>query len=88
VHPVDHVCVEPVTFKKQVKVVSTRRSVSTQPTGSGYATFLSVARLIANKLSEQGETPRDLIDVRNFIVFSMKPVSKARSKSPARPRSP
>lgn len=80
VHPVDHVCVEPTTFRKQVKAVSARRSVSAQPSGSGYTTFLSVARLIANKLSEQGEAPRDLLDVRSFIIFTMKPASKARPK--------
>ncbi len=83
VHPFDHVCVEPTMFRKQVKAVSAQRSVSARPSGIGYATFLSVARLIANKLTEQGEVPRDLMDVRNFIVFTMKPVSKARPKPKA-----
>ena len=83
VHPLDHVCVEPTTFRKQVKAVSAQRSVSARPSAGGYATFLSVARLIANKLTEQGEVPRDLIDVRNFIVFTMKPASKARPKPKA-----
>jgi hypothetical protein len=83
VHPLDHVCVEPTMFRKQVKAVSAQRSVSARPSGSGYGTFLSVARLIANKLTEQGEVPRDLMDVRNFIVFTMKPVSKARPKPKA-----
>jgi hypothetical protein len=85
VHPLDHVCVEATTFKKQVKAVPAQRAVSARPSGSGYATFLSVARLIANKLAEQGEVPRDLMDVRDFIVFTMKPASKARPK-PKAPR--
>jgi hypothetical protein len=80
VHPADHVCVETAMFKKQVKAVSAKRSIPAQPSGNGYATFLSVARLIANKLVERGEVPRDLLDVRDFIVFTMKPVSKARPK--------
>jgi hypothetical protein len=70
-------------FRKQVKAVSAKRSVSARPSGSGYAAFLSVARLIANKLAEQGEVPRDLMDVRSFIVFTMKPASKARPKPTA-----
>ena len=83
VHPLDLVCVEPTMFRKQVKAVLVQRSVSARPSGSGYATFLSVARLIANKLAEQGEVPRDLMDVRSFIVLTMKPASKARPKRKA-----
>ncbi|HEY3499184.1 MAG TPA: hypothetical protein VGK73_31050 [Polyangiaceae bacterium] len=83
VHPLDHVCVEAAMFKKQLKLVSAQRSVSARPSGSGYATFLSVARLIANKLTEQGEMPRDLMDVRGFIVFTRKPAPEARPKPKA-----
>jgi hypothetical protein len=78
--PLDHVCVDPAMFKKQVKECSPQRSVTARATSAGYATFLSVARLIANKLAEQGEVPRDLLDVRDFIVFTMKPTPKARAK--------
>lgn len=83
VHPLDHVCVDAAMFKKQVKAVSAQRSVPARPSASGYATFLSVARLIANRLAEQGEVPRDLLDVRDFIVFTMKPASKAPPKPKA-----
>jgi hypothetical protein len=86
VHPLDHVCVDAAMFKKQVKAVSAQRSVPARPSGSGYATFLSVARLIANKLAELGEVPRDLMDVRDFIVFTMKPASKAPKPKAARER--
>jgi len=79
VHPLNHVCVEATMFKKQVKAVA-GRSAPAKPSGSGYATFLSVARLIANKLAEQGEVPRDLMDVRAFIVFTLKPASKPSPK--------
>jgi hypothetical protein len=76
--PLDHVCVEPAMFKKQVKECSPQRSVPARASSSGYATFLSVARLVANKLAEQGEVPRDLLDVRDFIVFTRKPTPKVR----------
>jgi hypothetical protein len=78
--PLDHVCVEPTMFKKQVKECSRQRSVTTRAASSGYATFLSVARLVANKLAEQGEVPRDLMDVRDFIIFTLKPTPKARAR--------
>jgi hypothetical protein len=77
VHPIEHVCVEPTFFKKQLKLIS-KRTVSARPTSAGYASFLSVARLVANKLAEQGEVPRDLWDVRDFIVFTLKPVPKTK----------
>jgi hypothetical protein len=78
--PIDHVCVDAPMFKKQVKECSPGRSVSPKASSAGYATFLSVARLIANKLAEQGEVPRDLMDVRHFIIFTLKPTPKVRAK--------
>jgi hypothetical protein len=77
-HPLDHVSVDPATFKKLLKVSSPKRSVSPRASSTGYATFLSMARLVANKLAEQGEVPRDLLDVRDFVVFTMKPTPKGR----------
>ena len=81
VHPTEHVCVESTTFRKQVKAALSRRPIAAQPNGSGYANFLAVVRLIANKLSEHGELPRDLFDVRDFIVFTLKPAPKKKVKS-------
>ena len=86
VHPGDHVCVEPVTFRKQNKLSTSRRTVGAQPNSTGYTSFLSIARLIANKLAEQGEVPRDLFDARDFIVQTLKPIPKgklARDKAKA-----
>ena len=82
VHPTEHVCVEPTTFRKQMKLSSSHRPVSAQPTGSGYAGFLAIVRLIANKLSEHGEPPRDLFDVRDFITLTLKPAPKKHVKAP------
>jgi hypothetical protein len=66
-------------FKKQLKVSSVKRTITARPSSSGYASFLSIARLVANKLAEQGEVPRDLWDVRDFIVFTLKPVPKPKA---------
>jgi hypothetical protein len=78
VHPTEHVCVEPTAFRKQLRTSASRRSVAAQPSGAGYTSFLRVARLIADKLAEHGELPRDLLDVRDFIVFTLQPAPKAR----------
>ena len=85
VHPLDHVCVEPAMFKKQLKLSGAPSAVTTKPSPAGYSSLLSVARLIANKMAEQGEIPRDLWDVRDFIVFTLKPVPKAKAPKKAAP---
>jgi hypothetical protein len=38
-----------------------------------------MARLIGNRLAEQGEVPRDLLDVRDFIAITLKPPPKGRT---------
>jgi hypothetical protein len=84
VHPTEHVCVEGTTFRKQAKAFATHRAVAPQASGSGYASFLAVVRLVANKLSENGELPRDLFDVRDFITLTLKAAPKKKAK-PAKP---
>lgn len=78
IHPTQHVCVEPFAFRQQLKAFS-RSSAGAKPSGVGYTRFLSVSRLIANRLAERGELPRDLLDVRDFICTALKPASKART---------
>lgn len=80
VHPTEHVCVESTAFRKQMKASITHRPVGAQPSGAGYATFLAIVRLTANKLSEHGELPRDLFDVRDFITLTLKPAPKKKAK--------
>jgi hypothetical protein len=85
VHPTEHVCVEPIAFKKQLKASLSRRPISAEPSGSSYATFLGIVRLVANKLSEREELPRDLFDVRDFITATLKPAPKKKAAKPAKP---
>ncbi len=87
VHPTKHVCVEPISFNRQMKASSSHRPVAPRPNGSGYASFLSIVRLIAHKLSEHGELPRDLFDVRDFIMLTSKPAPKKPGKVATRGRS-
>jgi hypothetical protein len=87
VHPTEHVCVEPTTFKKQMKATGSRRPVAVQPSAAAYASLLAMVRLTANKLSEHGELPRDLFDVRDFITLTLKPAPKKKIK-PTKPAQP
>lgn len=79
VHPNAHVCVDATLFRKQLKVSNSHKTVGAQPSSSGYNAFLGVIRLVAKALTDQGEEPRDLFDVRDFIAFTLKP-----EKAPAK----
>jgi hypothetical protein len=81
VHPAQHVCVHLMPFRQQLKATGTRGSAGARASSADYARFLGVARLVANKLAEQGEVPRDLLDVHDFIRITQKPATKARTVS-------
>jgi len=89
-HPKEHVCVDLTTFRSQLKLNNVNRAISTQPSSAGYTTFLTNVQIISNKLTERGDVPRDFFDVRDFIVFTLKPGPRApttaasRAKAPAR----
>jgi hypothetical protein len=72
VHPNAHVCVDATLFRRQLKASHSRKTVGAQPNSSGYNVFLGVTRLVANTLTEQGDAPRDLFDVRDFIALTLK----------------
>lgn len=67
VHPAQHVCVHPTTFGVQLKRAGSGSAAPARPSPSGYKRMLAVARLISTKLTEQGQAPRDLLDVYDFI---------------------
>ncbi|HEY8944503.1 MAG TPA: hypothetical protein VIM73_09580 [Polyangiaceae bacterium] len=78
VHPNEHVLVDVLTFRKQLKVLGSKGSLPQSPSGSAYLRCLNAARVISNKLTEQGDTPRDLLDVHDVIRFTLKASSPAR----------
>jgi hypothetical protein len=84
--PNEHVCVHPAAFKQQVKVMGGRGSAPARASTAGYTRFLSVARLVYNKLREQNQEPRDLLDVYDFIRLTAGPATKPRVVAKARPK--
>lgn len=82
-HPSDHVCVHPAAFRQQLKVMGTRVSAPARATTAGYTRFLHLARLVSKKLGEQGESPRDLFDVYDFIRSTLAPSTSTRKRGKA-----
>jgi hypothetical protein len=87
VSPDRHVLVDLPTFRKQLKLLGSKGPLPQSPNGAGYVRCLNAARIIAGKLTEQGEVPRDLLDVHDFIRFTLKAQPPARRpKAPKAPK--
>jgi hypothetical protein len=86
--PDDHVLVDLTTFRKQLKILGAKGTVPSRPSGSAYARCLNAARIVASKLTEQGEVPQDLLDIHDFIRFTLKstPPAARRAKAAKAPK--
>jgi hypothetical protein len=71
VSPVEHVCVEPTAFRKQLKALSRQSTLGVRPNGATYARCQGMARALANALAAQGEVPVDLLEIHAFIRASV-----------------
>lgn len=76
-HPTEHVCVHPVAFRQQLKVMGSHRASPARATSAGYTRLLTTARLVSTKLAEYGPPPRDLLDVYDFVRFTLRPGTSA-----------
>lgn len=81
--PADHVLVDVAAFRKQLKALGAKGTLPPRPTGAAYARCANAARVIASKLAENGEVPEDMLDVHDFVRFSMKPKPAARGAKAA-----
>jgi hypothetical protein len=84
VHPTEHLCVNPAVLRQQLKAIGSRATAPARPTSAGYTRLMAVARAVAKKLTEQGDVPRDMLDVHDFMRITLKAPAKARAPS-ARP---
>jgi len=81
VHPAQHVCVHPVAFRRQLEATGSRTTAPARPSAAAYMRMLAVARFVSSKLTEQGQPPRDLLDVYDFVRVTLAP-----SPKPSKPR--
>jgi hypothetical protein len=79
VHPTDHVCVQPTVFRQQLKATGSTGTVAARPGNTAYAKLLVNTRFVGSQLAGQGEAPRDLLDVLDFIRIALKPPAKVRA---------
>lgn len=85
VSPDTQVLVDVPSIRKQLKMLGAKGTVPQSPSGAGYVRCLNAARVVASKLTEQGEVPQDLLDVHDFIRFTLKTNSPPRrAKAPSK----
>jgi len=89
VFPAEHILVDIASFRKQLKALGAKGTLPPRPSGVAYARCSNAARVIASKLAESGEVPQDLLDVHDFVRFTLKAKPPARAaKGPKAAKAP
>lgn len=81
-HPDEHITVQPKAFREQAKWMAPRLTLHHQPDGAQYERLRRMALRLRNQLVERDMAPRDLMDVFDFMVLSLKPVKKKDIRAP------
>ncbi len=76
IHPGEHICVRPTTFREQAKWMAPRLILGNTPGGAPYLRLVDMARAIKTALEGDGLAPRDLMDVHHFMVMTLAPSAK------------
>ena len=87
--PGEYVLVDLTSFRKELKVLGSKGPLPQRPTGSGYNRCVNAARIVANKLTEHGDPPQDMLDLHDFVHFTLKkPLAAARRPKAAAAKAP
>ncbi len=87
-YPRDHVHVELQNLRRQLKVIGSRRAIPALPSGAAYGFVLAQIRALVHKLTDHGEAPRDLLEVRDFMASTLAPPRARKGKRPPDVREP
>lgn len=80
VDPDECIVVRPTLFRSQAKRMVTGFSLGKSPGSAGYRRCLATAQFVRVRLEEQGEKPRDLMDVYDFIRVTLSGSKHSASK--------
>jgi hypothetical protein len=73
--PFKHIAVKPSTFKSQAKWLAPRLEVSNDVSANTYMEILNMAATLQEGLTARSLTPRDRLDVHDFVVQTLRPSS-------------
>jgi hypothetical protein len=75
VRPEAHVAVRPTVLGKQAQWAHPRLRWATKPDGKAYARILSMAHIVRDSLTGAGHPPKDLLDVYDFMLVTLRPAA-------------
>lgn len=73
VHPEDHVCVRQSAFRREAAVFGPSRLYSRRPKRTAYQNYLRISKQTWERLEEEGYSPRDFLDIHDFIWATLRP---------------
>jgi hypothetical protein len=77
-YPDAHFCVRESVFWLQTRWLAPRMVPHRMPSGPGYLRLREVAGALRAELTERGHTPRDFLDVYDFVWWTLRPASQRR----------
>ena len=87
VDPTEQVCIRPNVFGEQARWMAPLLRVPNRPDGRIYLRLRDMALALQEELRQRGLTPRDLVDVYDFIWCTLRPAAlKAILAQPPAPR--
>jgi hypothetical protein len=75
VDPQEHLCIRPSVFSAQAKWMAPSLQLGKQPKGAIYTRFVDMAKTILENLRNAGQKPRDLLDIYDFVWFTLRPAA-------------
>lgn len=83
VHPNQHVCIRLTVFKAQAAWMAPRIAYVKRPNAPLYQRYLKMAQTVSDDLKKAGHDPRDLIDVYDFMLVTLRPSARKQYESMA-----
>lgn len=78
VQPEKHVAIKPSAFRLQAQWMAPGLVYAHRPSGALYAQLLAMAEDVRERLVRAGHRPRDLLDVHDFILRTLRPTALAK----------
>lgn len=76
--PSEHLCVSPTILAQQARWLAPRLEVKREPSGQVYKRLLALTRRLTSELEKLELTPRDLLDVHDFMWLTLRPAARKR----------
>lgn len=78
IHPGKHLCVAHKSVAEQARWLAPRLDVKREPTGNLYVRLLQLSRRLITELDALDLHPRDLLDVHDFMLLTLRPAARKR----------